>query len=138
MSGKAKTPTKPIKKGENWQETLIKNGYAARTIPKEYGGFGAEPDVLKSRIIAEEFTEAQIPLGMANQGISMLVPTLLELGSEDQKKSCTRPVGLLGTSRAGLGCVPNRNWRRGQRLSAAEEEVFRAIPELATELEQPA
>ena len=87
MSGKAKTPTKPIKKGENWQETLIKNGYAARTIPKEYGGFGAEPDVLKSRIIAEEFTEAQIPLGMANQGISMLVPTLLELGSEDQKKS---------------------------------------------------
>jgi len=28
--------------------------------------------------------------------------------------------------------------RRGQRLSAAEEEVFRAIPELATELEQPA
>ena len=87
MSGKAKTPTKPIKKGENWQETLIKNGYAARTIPKEYGGFGAEPDVLKSRIIAEEFTEAQIPLGMANQGISMLVPTLLELGSEEQKKS---------------------------------------------------
>ena len=40
-----------------------------------------------SRIIAEEFTNAQIPLGMANQGISMFVPTLLELGTEDQKKS---------------------------------------------------
>ena len=43
--------------------------------------------MLKSRIIAEEFTNAQIPLGMANQGISMFVPTLLELGTEEQKKS---------------------------------------------------
>ena len=39
-----------------WQKLLIENGYAARTIPREYGGYGAEPDVLKSRIIAEEFT----------------------------------------------------------------------------------
>ena len=27
-----------------WQQLLIDHGYAARTIPKEYGGFGAEPD----------------------------------------------------------------------------------------------
>ncbi|MBS0362381.1 MAG: acyl-CoA dehydrogenase family protein, partial [Proteobacteria bacterium] len=32
-----------------WQKLLIANGYAARTIPKEYGGYGAEPDILKSR-----------------------------------------------------------------------------------------
>ena len=87
MSSRVSDSAYTADKESNWQEKLIKNGYAARTIPKEYGGFGAEPDVLKSRIIAEEFTESQTPLGMANQGISMLVPTLLELGTEEQKKS---------------------------------------------------
>ena len=69
-----------------WQKLLIGNGYAARTIPREYGGYGAEPDILKSRIIAEEFTRAGAPGPLANQGISMLVPTLLELGTEVQKR----------------------------------------------------
>lgn len=69
-----------------WQRLLIEHGLAARTIPKQYGGYGAEPDILKSRIIAEEFTRAGLPMGLANQGISMFVPTLLELGSEAQKQ----------------------------------------------------
>lgn len=68
-----------------WQTWLIENGLAARTIPTEYGGFGAEPDILKSRIIAEEFARSGVPRPMANQGISMLVPTLLEMGTEAQK-----------------------------------------------------
>jgi alkylation response protein AidB-like acyl-CoA dehydrogenase len=70
----------------NWQKLLIENGYAARTIPKQYGGYGAEPDILKSRIIAEEFAAAQVNSGLGGQGISMLVPTLLEVGTEEQKK----------------------------------------------------
>ena len=87
MAGKARTPVRPSKQELEWQKKLIDNGYAARTIPQEYGGFGADSDVLKSRIIAEEFSQSSIPLGMANQGISMLVPTLLELGTDEQKKS---------------------------------------------------
>ena len=79
----------------NWQRLLIAHGYAARTIPKDYGGYGAAPDVLKSRIVAEEFIAAGLPMGMANQGISMLVPTLLELGSEEQKRRWIAPT-LLG------------------------------------------
>ena len=75
-----------------WQKLLIEHGYAARTIPKEYGGYGAEPDVLKSRIIAEEFIALGLPMGMSGQGISMLVPTLLELGSEEQKKKFIGPT----------------------------------------------
>ena len=85
MAGKARTPVRPSSEELKWQKKLIDNGYAARTIPKKYGGYGAQSDVLKSRIIAEEFSNANIPMGMANQGISMLVPTLLELGSDDQK-----------------------------------------------------
>jgi alkylation response protein AidB-like acyl-CoA dehydrogenase len=75
-----------------WQTLLIENGYAARTIPREYGGYGAEPDILKSRIIAEEFTRARAPGPLANQGISMLVPTLLELGTEAQKREFIAPT----------------------------------------------
>ncbi|HEY7852205.1 MAG TPA: acyl-CoA dehydrogenase family protein [Caulobacteraceae bacterium] len=75
-----------------WQALLIARGYAARTIPKAYGGFGAEPDILKSRIIAEEFTSARAPRGLAGQGVSMLVPTLLELGTEAQKQQWIGPT----------------------------------------------
>ena len=87
MAGKARTPVRPSSEELKWQKKLIDNGYAARTIPKKYGGYGAQSDVLKSRIIAEEFSKANMPMGMANQGISMLVPTLLELGSDDQKNA---------------------------------------------------
>jgi len=75
-----------------WQALLIEKGYAARTIPKAYGGYGAEPDILKSRIIAEEFAKAQISPGMGGQGISMLVPTLLEMGTEEQKTQFIGPT----------------------------------------------
>lgn len=76
----------------DWQKWLIENGLAARTIPQAYGGFGAEPDILKSRIIAEEFARTGLPKGIANQGVSMLVPTLLELGTEAQKQAYIRPT----------------------------------------------
>ncbi len=83
---------RPREAALQWQRLLIDNGYAARTIPKAYGGYGAEPDILKTRIIAEEFTRAGAPRGFANQGISMLVPTLLEVGSEEQKKRWIGPT----------------------------------------------
>ena len=77
---------------KDWQKLLIENGYTARTIPKEFGGFGAEPDILKSRIIAEEFSSARINSGLGGQGISMLVPTLLEMGTQEQKEQFIRPT----------------------------------------------
>ena len=75
-----------------WQRLLIEHGYAARTIPKEYGGFGAEPDILKARIIGEEFAAARVSPGLGGQGIGMLVPTLLEVGSEEQKQQFIAPT----------------------------------------------
>src|SRR3546814_15089637 len=79
-------------KAVEWQKLLIEHGYAARTIPQEYGGDGAEPDILQSRIIAEEFARARVAGGLANQGISMFVPTLLELGTEEQKRRWIEPT----------------------------------------------
>ena len=55
-------------KSRAWQKTLIERGYTARTIPREYGGYGGEADILKSRIIAEEFAKAQVSQGLGGQG----------------------------------------------------------------------
>ncbi len=77
---------KPNAELRRWQSMLIERGYTARTIPKEYGGYGGEPDILKSRITAEEFTRAGAPGGLAGQGVSMLVPTLLDMGTDEQKQ----------------------------------------------------
>ncbi len=109
-----------------WQKLLIEHGYAARTIPREYGGYGAEPDILKSRIIAEEFTRAGAPGPLANQGISMLVPTLLELGTEEQKREFIAPtlrgdiIWCQGYSEPGAGSdlasLQTRAIRRRARL----------------------
>ncbi len=76
----------------NWQQTLIDHGYFARSIPKEYGGYGGDMDIIKLRIIAEEFAKSPIPKPMGGQGIQMLVPTLLELGTEEQKKEYIKPT----------------------------------------------
>src|SRR5260221_454464 len=83
---------RPTPEALAWQRLLIEKGYAARTIPVEYGGYGAEPDALKSRIIAEEFARMKAPMGLTSQGISMLVPTLLELGTEEQKRRWISPT----------------------------------------------
>jgi alkylation response protein AidB-like acyl-CoA dehydrogenase len=80
------------KKLVDWLSLQIEHGYWARTIPKEYGGYGAEPDLLETVIMDEEFNRAGIPRGMNAQGPSMLVPTLLEHGSDEQKRRWIGPT----------------------------------------------
>jgi len=77
---------------QDWQKLLIEKGYTCRTIPKKYGGYGAEPDILKTVIIQDEFTRANVNSGLSGQGIGMLVPTLLENGNEEQREKYIRPT----------------------------------------------
>ncbi|MCP4035677.1 MAG: acyl-CoA dehydrogenase [bacterium] len=64
----------------------IEAGYVYRDIPSEYGGGGREPDVLKDHIITEEFLAHGAPGNIITQGPAMLAPTLIEFGSEEQKR----------------------------------------------------
>jgi alkylation response protein AidB-like acyl-CoA dehydrogenase len=82
----------PRKELSAWLSLLIDHGYWARTIPKEYGGYGAEPDLLQTVIMDEEFNRAGVPRGMGAQGPSMLVPTLLQHGTEEQKRQWIGPT----------------------------------------------
>jgi len=73
----------------------IERGYLYRHVPKAHGG-GEQPfDPLKSTIISEEFRKARAPGELVGQGPSMLVPTLIEHGTEAQKQHFVRDT-LLG------------------------------------------
>jgi Acyl-CoA dehydrogenases len=77
---------------KEWQKILIDKGYHARHIPNEYGGFGGELDIVKNVIITEEFSKSKIPAGIGGQGIDFLVPTLLEMGTEEQRQRYIKPA----------------------------------------------
>lgn len=83
---------RPDRKALNWQAKLLDAGYFGRNIPKEYGGFGASRDVIELTIIADAFSRGGVSPGIHNQGISMLVPTLLEVGTEEQKRQWIGPT----------------------------------------------
>ena len=91
-SGRVIGESQAAQQSLDWQKLLIENGYTCRTIPKEYGGYGAEPNIIESRIIAEEFASAKVSQGLGGQGISMLTPTLLEMGTEEQRQQFIRPT----------------------------------------------
>ena len=80
-----------------WQKLLINSGYFARSIPKEYGGYGGDLDIVKNVIINTEFSKAGIPSGTGGQGIDFLVPTLLEMGTEEQRQQYIKPALHLET-----------------------------------------
>ncbi len=67
-------------------------GYLARAILRKYGGSEQLADVLKGLIIRQEFGKAQAPLDPAGNGPTMLVPTLLEHGTEEQKERIIPPT----------------------------------------------
>jgi alkylation response protein AidB-like acyl-CoA dehydrogenase len=78
-----------------FRKEAIARGYLYRSIPRAYGGGEQPPDPLKATIIAEEFRKAKAPFEIAGQGPSMLVPTLVEHGTEEQKQRFAEPT-LLG------------------------------------------
>lgn len=70
----------------------IDAGYVYFDIPKEYGGAGQQPDVLKSAIIIEAYARTGAPGNGVNQGPGLLVPTLIEFGTEEQKRRFIPPT----------------------------------------------
>ncbi|MEI7548418.1 MAG: acyl-CoA dehydrogenase family protein, partial [Actinomycetota bacterium] len=70
----------------DWRKVLHSAGYLAAGWPVEYGGAGLS--ALEQVIVAEEFAKAGVPTAGPNDvfGIQMLGNTLLEWGTEDQKR----------------------------------------------------
>jgi alkylation response protein AidB-like acyl-CoA dehydrogenase len=71
---------------KEWRNTLHEHRYLALGWPAEYGGGGFSD--LEQVIVAEEFTKAGVPSGNQNDGfgITMLGNTLLQWGTDEQKR----------------------------------------------------
>ncbi|MFO0687318.1 MAG: acyl-CoA dehydrogenase family protein [Myxococcota bacterium] len=70
----------------------IEQGFVYRHVPKRYGGSEQPRDAIEDQIIQEEFHRAGAPRDLTTQGAGMLVPTLLEFGTEEQKARYIAPA----------------------------------------------
>ncbi len=73
-----------VKRAKEWQRQLYDAGYVAMGWPKEYGGQDA--DVMRQTIVNEEMVLARAPGLVGASGLGMLGPTLIQLGTEEQKR----------------------------------------------------
>jgi alkylation response protein AidB-like acyl-CoA dehydrogenase len=67
-----------------WQRTMYKAGWVGISWPKEYGGRGAT--LMEQIIYDEECFRARAPVLPGYSGIGMAGPTLIEWGTEEQKR----------------------------------------------------
>ena len=79
----------------DFRTKAVGRGYLYTSVPRAYGGSEQEFDPIKSLIIGEEFRRAKAPGEVIGQGPSMLVPTLVEHGTPEQKEFFIRDT-LLG------------------------------------------
>ncbi len=70
----------------------VERGYVFRNVPVEYGGSGQPSDPLRDQVIREEYAASGAPGDKFDQGPGMLVPTLVELGSEAQRRRFIPPT----------------------------------------------
>ncbi len=67
-----------------WLERAAARGLTAPTWPREYGGGGLEP--AEAKVFSQELARRRLPLPLTGFGLTMIGPTLLRFGSEEQKR----------------------------------------------------
>ena len=90
------TPVERKAFNEHWPKKLFQGGWICATWPKEYGGKGLT--TMQGVVLAEEFARAKAPLRADFFGDTLVGPTILQWGSEQQKKEFL-PRILNGTVR---------------------------------------
>lgn len=67
----------------DWQKKLFDGGWAGISWAKEYGGRGAT--LMEQAIFHEELAKAGTPELVGTIGLSLVGPTIIEMGTEEQK-----------------------------------------------------
>jgi alkylation response protein AidB-like acyl-CoA dehydrogenase len=103
-----------------WQKAMGEKGWGVPTWPAEYGGGGLNR--AEARVLQEEMARVGAWNPIGGMGVMMFGPTLLEYGSEAQKKRAypgdrqgdgALVPGLFGAGR-GIGPRQPADLRRGQ------------------------
>ena len=69
---------------EAWLRAAVERGFTAPTWPKEYGGGGLSQQ--EAQALASEIEQLGLPPPLTGFGLSMIGPTLLHFGGEEQKR----------------------------------------------------
>jgi len=69
---------------EEWPKKLYGGGWICASWPTEYGGKGLS--ILENVVLAEEFAKARAPMRADFFGDTLVGPTILQWGTEEQKK----------------------------------------------------
>ncbi len=78
------TPEERKEFNEGWPATLFEGGWICATWPTEYGGKGLS--TMQGVVLSEEFARAKAPLRADFFGDTLVGPTILQWGTEEQKK----------------------------------------------------
>jgi alkylation response protein AidB-like acyl-CoA dehydrogenase len=76
--------------GKLWKQRMADKGWGAPTWPTEYGGGGLSG--AEARVLQQEMARVGAENPVAGMGTSMFGPTLLEYGTEAQKKRHIPPI----------------------------------------------
>ena len=85
---------------EQWPKKLYAGGWICATWPREYGGKGLT--TMQGVVLAEEFARVKAPMRADFFGDTLVGPTILQWGTEQQKKEFL-PRILNGSVRWGQG-----------------------------------
>jgi len=67
-----------------WLERAAERGWTAPGWPKEYGGGGLSAE--EAKVVAQELARLRLPQPLIGFGLTMIGPTLLRFGNEEQKR----------------------------------------------------
>jgi alkylation response protein AidB-like acyl-CoA dehydrogenase len=73
-----------------WQAKLYAGGWAGLAWPREFGGRGA--GLIEQIIYNEEYARARAPIVPGYLGIGMCGPTLIQFGTEEQKRRYVKRI----------------------------------------------
>ena len=94
LAGRGDDPLNGVWGGRNWKfrsadeelwlERAAERGFTAPTWPREYGGAGVGPH--HAKVLRQELAARRLPSPLIGFGLTMIGPTLLRFGSEEQKR----------------------------------------------------
>ncbi len=73
-----------------WLDRMAERGFTAPEWPSEYGGGGLSK--AEAKVLREELERAQLPAPLIGFGLTMIGPTLLQFGSEEQRHRHLPPI----------------------------------------------
>jgi acyl-CoA dehydrogenase len=77
-------PELPHPLAKRYCEVMAERGLTAPTWPKAYGGGGFDKE--QAKVFLAELRRLRLPLPLVGFGLSMIGPTLLQFGTEEQKR----------------------------------------------------